>query len=384
MRIGLVIERFRPLRGGADQWTLQFVRHLLAAGHEVHVVAQDFSPQTEGLAIVRHPLGLIRSPVRLAEAAERKLRGLALDVIHDMGVGWHCDIFEPHYGSRYGQWERKLQLLPFWLRPWKRAATRLLPRYRHLRHLMQRQFGDPQRMIIALSKMVARDFGRFHGVPGERIRLIYNGVDPERFSPAHRETYRDGVREGLGIARSDAAYLFVGHDFALKGLASAIRAVGRLASERQAVRLMVVGGRRSRRHVRLARSLRLEDRVNFVGLAEDPVPYYSAADALVLPTFSDSCSLAVLEAAASGLPSVTTQFNGAAELLTDGVDGYVLADPSDEGQLADRLRRLLNPALRRRMGEAARRTALQHTFQRNCHEVLAVYRELSRSRRRAA
>ena len=87
--------------------------------------------------------------------------------------------------------------------------------------------------------------------------------------------------------------------------------------------------------------------MNFVGLAEDPVPYYSAADALVLPTFSDSCSLAVLEAAASGLPSVTTQFNGAAELLTDGVDGYVLADPSDDGQLADRLRRLLNPALRR-------------------------------------
>jgi UDP-glucose:(heptosyl)LPS alpha-1,3-glucosyltransferase len=384
MRIGLVIDRFKPLRGGAEQWTYQFTRHLLAEGHEVHVVAQDFVPESEQLPIIRHPLGRIRSAVRLAEAAEQKLRSLALDVIHDMGAGWHGDIFEPHYGSRYGQWERKLKLLPRWLRPWKRAAIRLLPRYRQLHFLMERQFDDPRQIIIALSKMVARDYEHYHAVPRERIRLVYNGVDPERFSPAHRGQYRDAVRDRLGIAGPEVAFLFNGHDYSRKGLAVAMRAVGSLARENYPVRLLVVGGRPSWRYLRLASSLGLSGRMAFVGVADDPVPFYAAADAVVLPTFYDPCALVTLEAAASGLPSVTTQFNGAGELLTDGVDGYVLDDPADHRELASRLRRLLDPALRQRMGEAARRTALKHTFERNCREVLAVYRQVLGVHRRAA
>ena len=67
-----------------------------------------------------------------------------------------------------------------------------------------------------------------------------------------------------------------------------------------------------------------------VGAIDDPVPYYAAADVFVLPTFYDPCSLSVSEAAASGLPSVTTRFNGAAELLTEGVDGSVISDPADD------------------------------------------------------
>ena len=74
------------------------------------------------------------------------------------------------------------------------------------------------------------------------------------------------------------------------------------------------------------------------------MPYYAAADALVLPTYYDPCSLSVLEAAASGIPSATTRFNGAGELLTEGVDGFVLDDPADDRQLAQRLQELLEPA----------------------------------------
>jgi UDP-glucose:(heptosyl)LPS alpha-1,3-glucosyltransferase len=384
MRIGIVIDRFQSLRDGAQNWTYHFTRHLLAEGHEVHIVAQDFAPQTGQLPIVRHPLGRIRSPVRLAEAATRELRNLAMDIVHDMGVGWQGDIFQPHYGSRSGQWERGLGLLPRWLRPWRRAAIRFLPHYRRLRQLMHSQFADPRRIVIVHSKMVARDCEVLHTVPRERVRLVYSGVDPGRFSPAHRDKYRGIVRDRLAIAGSEVAFLFSGHDFARQGLAIAVRAVGCLAHENYPVRLLVVGGEPSPRHVRLVRRLGLDGRVVFVGATDDPVPFYAAADALVLPTFYDPCALETLEAAASGLPSVTTQFNGAAELLTEGVDGYVLDDPADYEQLAARLHLLLDPSLRKRMGEAARRTALQHTFQRNCREVLAVYRQVLGVQRRVA
>jgi len=187
MRIGLVIEHFNPRRGGAEQWTWQFARHLLARGHEVHVVAQDFSPDAGALPVVPHLLGPVRGRLRLARAAEAALRRLALDVVHDMGVGWHCDVFESHDGSRFAQWEQKLLLLPPWARPWKRKLIRVLPRYREFRRLMARQFADSPRIVLALSKMVARDYQQYHRVRPERIRLIYNGVDVARFSPEHRD-----------------------------------------------------------------------------------------------------------------------------------------------------------------------------------------------------
>jgi len=384
MKIGISIEFFKPLRGGAEQWTFQFVQRLLARGHEVHVVAQEFSPVAERLAMVPHRLGRIRSRLGFAAAAEQKLRSLGMDVVHDMGMGWYCDVFESHDGSRIAQWERKLKLLPPWARPIKRSLIAELPRYRSFRKLLARQFADPTRLVLALSQMVSRDYQRYHGVRPEQIRLIYNGVDTNRFSPANRHKHREAVRWQLGVNDDELLLLFVGHDFRRKGLATAIRAVGRLVVQGQPVRLVVVGGKSPRRHARLAKRCGAGRAVIFVGAVDDAVPYYAASDVYVLPTFYDPCSLGVLEAAAVGVPSVTTQLNGAGELLTDGVDGYLVPDPADDRALADRLRMLLDPSLRQRMGHAARQLALKHTLDRNCDQIVDVYHEITRSRRRAA
>jgi UDP-glucose:(heptosyl)LPS alpha-1,3-glucosyltransferase len=384
MRIGLVIEHFNPHRGGAEQWTYQFTERLLAGGHEVHVVANCFSPSTDAMSIVRHCLPPTRSRLAFAAAAERKLRALSLDVIHDMGSGWYCDVFESHDGSRYAQWEQKLQTLPWCLRPIKRRLTRVLPRYQEFRKLLVRQFADSGRIILALSRMVAGDYLRYHGVHPEQIRLIYNGVDTERFSPEHRRQYREPVRRHLGVRDDETLLLFVGHDFRRKGLATAIRATARLACAGEAVRLVVVGGRRLMRARYLAQRLGVGRAVRLIGSILDPVPYYAASDVYVLPTFYDPCSLGVLEAAASGLPSVTTRFNGAGEILSDGVNGLLMDDPADDEELAHRLRPLLDRQTREPMGRAARHFALDHTLQRNCDEIVAVYRDIAGLARRAA
>jgi UDP-glucose:(heptosyl)LPS alpha-1,3-glucosyltransferase len=393
MKIGLVIEHVDPHRGGAEQWTCQMASRLLARGHEVHIVTKQgtvpiFAPAKMGLSPsdisdtspILHHLAGVHSRLAFAATAETVLKRLSLDVIHDMGGGWHCDVLQSHDGSRLAQWQQKIALLPRWARPVKRAMIALLPRYHAFRKLMARQYTDPQRIIVALSQMCADDYRRFHNVPPERIRLVYNGVDTERFSPACREKHRVKVRQQLGSRADDLLLLFVGRDFRRKGLATAIRAVGRLVAAGKPVRLAVLGGTRPGAHARLADACRATDAVAFAGGVADSVPYYAAADALVLPTFYDPCSLSVLEAAASGIPSATTRFNGAGELLTEGVDGFVLDDPADDRHLAGRLQELLDPARRRRMGEAARQLALQHTLDRNCDEMLDVYRDVMESR----
>ncbi|HLA84492.1 MAG TPA: glycosyltransferase family 4 protein [Thermoguttaceae bacterium] len=384
MRIGIVIEHFDPHRGGAEQWTHQFTEQLLAGGHETHVVAGDFGDTTRAMPIVRHHLPKTRDRLEFAAAAERKLRSLSLDVIHDMGSGWYCDVFESHDGSRYAQWEQKLQTLPAPLRPIKRRMTRVLPRYQEFRRLLARQFADPGRIILALSKMVATDYLRYHGVHPEQIRQIYNGVDTERFSPDHRRAYREGLRRQLGVDNDETLLLFVGHDFQRKGLGTAIRATARLVRAGEAVRMVVVGGRRSWRAKHLAQRLGAGRQIAFIGSVLDTVPFYAASDVYVLPTFYDPCSLGVLEAAASGLPSVTSRFNGAGEMLSDGLNGLLMDDPADDEELAELIRPLLDRETRSNMGRAARHFALDHTLARNCAEIVAVYRDIAGLARRAA
>lgn len=120
--------------------------------------------------------------------------------------------------------------------------------------------------------------------------------------------------------------------------------------------------------------------VRFTGAVPDPAPLYAAADVYVQPTFYDPCSLVALEALASGLPLVTSRYNGVAELLTDGQEGYVLQDPARADELVWRLESLLPPARRDAMGRAARQLALRHTFAQNVDEILAIYQQLSRRR----
>ena len=149
-------------------------------------------------------------------------------------------------------------------------------------------------------------------------------------------------------------------------------------------RLLVVGRAAARNGLLLPAANAWTGAAIFVGPVGDPVADYAAADALVLPSFYDPFGLVVLEAAACGLPVVTSRSTGASELLSDGLDGYVLDDPADDRQWAGCLERLLDAVLRRRMGEAARRLALQHTLDRNCDVLLAICREMTPTHRRAA
>ncbi|MCL4190989.1 MAG: glycosyltransferase family 4 protein [Thermoguttaceae bacterium] len=179
-------------------------------------------------------------------------------------------------------------------------------------------------------------------------------------------------------------FLIVAHNYRLKGVPQLIAAIARLAAMGRPVQLVVVGGK----HVAAGRALAIRHRaasaVTFTGPVADTAPYYAAADVYVQPTFYDPCSLVVLEALASGLPVVTSQFNGAAELLTEGVEGCILANPADVDELTTRLHAMLDATLRYRMGEAARGLALQHDFRQNCDQLEEIYRELAGRQRRAA
>ena len=381
MRVALVLEQFEPLRGGLEQWTVRFAAGLLDRGHEVHVVARSFDTRTRELPVIAHRIEGVGPRLAFAEAAQAKLLAIAPDVIHDMGCGWFCDVFHPHGGSWAAITEQKLLLHPPWLRPMKRRIDRLLRRQREFQALASRQYADHGQLLVALSRSAADDFEQLHRVPPERIRVVYNGVDPDRFSPEHRGTYRDAVRRELGVEGQTVLALIVAHNFRLKGVPTLLRAMRQLKARCRPVHLAVVGGKRLSGWRRAARRLGVENVVSFVGSKDATIPYYAAADLYVHPTFYDPCSLVVLEAAACGLPIITTRVNGVSELLDEGTSGLLLSNPSQAEELAQHVEILLDESLREKMGHAARQMALKHTLDRNVDEILAVYEEIVDARR---
>ncbi len=383
MRVGLCVEHFDPHRGGLEHWAWQFAREMISRGHELHVLAQSFACTGEIPELRCHAMPRCHSRAAYAVTLEKRLGELDLDIIHDTGAGWCCDIYQPHFGSREALIRRTVSILPKPLRPMKSLAIRLLPRYRRFAALEARQFVNDGRLFLALSRKVGDAFVRYHGVDPESIRVVPNGIDCERYHPEPSGDRRVSLRRELGLGSDDFLLLMIAHNFRLKGLAPAIRVLSETRRSGDPVHLAVLGGGPSSRYRLLARSLRVSRHLTFLGTRPDSVPLLAAADALIHPTYYDACSLVVLEALASGLPVISTRATGVDELMTDGVEGFLVADPTETSAMAGRVRCLLDRSIRGRMGRAARQLALKHTFAQSCDAIEAAYLEIVSRRGRA-
>jgi UDP-glucose:(heptosyl)LPS alpha-1,3-glucosyltransferase len=206
------------------------------------------------------------------------------------------------------------------------------------------------------------------------MTTIYNGVDVERFHPGLRSRLRDPQRAAWGVSADTVVFLFVGSGFHRKGLDCLIRALGELRARGISnVRLVVVGKGRVAAYRRLAVKAAVADLVRFEGYRSDVASSYAGADLFVLPTRYDPFANACLEAMACGLPVLTTQANGVAELLQDDVNGYVLRDASSVEALASLLQQALPWEKRRAMARAACRTAGEYPLSRALAQTLRVY-----------
>jgi UDP-glucose:(heptosyl)LPS alpha-1,3-glucosyltransferase len=210
--------------------------------------------------------------------------------------------------------------------------------------------------IVAISQSVKQDIALFEGANPAGISVVPNGVDVERFSPANRERYRFSTRESLGLAETDVAVLFVGNSWGRKGLATAIKAIA--GSNQCDVRLVVVGDGDPSSFVR-SLPAELAGRIIFVGpKSADVERYYAASDIFMLPTLYEPFGLVILEALASGLPSIFSACAGASEWLEDGVDAVFLRDPSDGEEARVALQAVISsPEFARRLSENGRLAA---------------------------
>jgi D-inositol-3-phosphate glycosyltransferase len=206
-------------------------------------------------------------------------------------------------------------------------------------------------------------------------------VDISRFYPIHP----DEAKEVIGVPPCDKTLLFVGRIEPLKGVDILIQAIGLMQAKHVYVCLVVIGGDADsdpengsdemERLKTIREQVGLQDLVTFLGKrSQDTLPYYySAAEAVVVPSHYESFGMVALEAMACGTPVVASQVGGLAFLVRDGVTGYTV--PVDEPQaLADRLTMLMqDAALRHKLGEQALQEARQYAWENIAARITELY-----------
>jgi phosphatidylinositol alpha-1,6-mannosyltransferase len=235
--------------------------------------------------------------------------------------------------------------------------------------------------MIANSKFTAGLIGSL-GVPAQRVRTVYPGVDVDRFRPDI-----DATAARVQCASSDGPVLLsVGRLQRRKGHDLVIEAIALLKGEFPGLQYLIAGDGQGRARLEdLARTRAVQQHVRFLGgVSDDQLPsLYAACDIFLMPTRQDASDvegfgIVFLEAAATGKPSIGGRNGGVPEAVSDGETG-LLVEGTNSGELANAIRTLArSPTLRATMGAAGRRRVVQSfTWERAAQEVEALHRELT-------
>ena len=231
--------------------------------------------------------------------------------------------------------------------------------------LFQKRITNPlAHRVLANSRAVREAAVKREGFPREKVVLIYNGLDIDRFSPVAEPR---SVRRALGLPEEGFIVGVASGFRPVKGVDVVIRGFARMAPKVPGSLLVLAGdGPERARLESLVRELGLDSLVRFMGVHPDMERVYPAFDLFALCSHSEGFSNAILEAMGMGLPVVATRVGGNIEMVEEGVSGY-LVSPGDDRELGERLLHLSgNPALRKAMGDAGRRWVIKT----NAREVI--------------
>jgi D-inositol-3-phosphate glycosyltransferase len=222
----------------------------------------------------------------------------------------------------------------------------------------------------------------------KKITVIPPGVDLSRFYPIPV----DEAKEFIGVPPCDRMLLFVGRIEPLKGIDTLLEAIAIMRKqgvfEERSLCLSVIGGDpevdpeamsgEMSRVQELRAQHGLDDLVTFLGKrSQDTLPYYySAAEAVVVPSQYESFGMVALEAMACGTPVVASQVGGLAFLVQDGITGFTVPT-SEPAALAERLTELIeDPGLRQRMGSEAAAFARDYGWDVIATQIDDLYKEM--------
>ena len=378
LRIAMLGTCYSPpaIRGGEEAVLHELNTRFTRRGHDVDIYTPAFR-RLRGVDDASTAKNVIRLPVpsipffyhfEFARKLRRALAGREYDFIlnthhhlgHRLGRSPHV-VRVPETSYSGSKWARATGPVTLLEAVTRRTIGRWVERgvYRHSDH------------IVAVAEHIADQLVRF-GVPRDKITVIGNGVDCERFCPASDKGPPDRTAR-------DPVLIYAGRLVHGKNIPLLLDAAAILAARGRRFRVRILGNGPQRRELkRAAARLGLTDRVEFPGRVDaDKLPdEHRRSDVFVLPSRYEGMPNAVLEAMACGVPAVLTRFQGAEKIVRSGYNGVVLRRDTPE-ELAEVLDALLrDPAARNTMGRHARQLMVaEFSWRRIADQYLAMCRD---------
>lgn len=310
--------------GGGEVHVADLVRGLACRGHAVYLAVRPESPLRKPLAGIIaswHELPL-RNSLDLQSA--RAIARLALE--------HRIDIVHAHIGRDY--------LVAALACKQTNDVKLVLTRHHYLplkRGALYRWMLSDAAAVIAVSESVRQSVIERLQLPAQRVRMLPNWIDPERFKPSDRDAARAVFR-----VRSNVAVACIGQITEAKGQEEFIRAAASLARIRTDVEFLIAGeeyheGRPfTRKLALLADSLGLGDKLRFLGRVSHIPELLAAVDIVVVPSWDEGFSLVTIEAMAAGRAVLASNVGGIAGIIKDNVTGLMFS-PRDLHALTDKL-----------------------------------------------
>jgi D-inositol-3-phosphate glycosyltransferase len=225
--------------------------------------------------------------------------------------------------------------------------------------------------IIVNSKFMRDSAINYYGIDRDKITVIANGVDLERFSKCEREFSLDG----------DPAILYLGLLTRIKGPEILVQAIDKIRSELPNVKLHIVGHSDTKDLLDLRRLIwwkELDKYVVFHGEARGSmVPcYYKSADIFVLPSRHEGFGITALEAMASGTPIIASDIGSLREIISDGKDGLLFKSGDAEALSAAICTMYRDPGLREKLSQAALKRVREYDWDKIAERYISLYKSL--------
>lgn len=377
MRICVFSEYFFPYVGGGQVHVYELSKALNKLGCESHVICSTMRgcrnyEMIEGIHVhrvgVKGDMGSIYRRGRYTLSAVKKAgeinKKTPFDVIH-------AHVFA---GALAGAMTGKRLGLPvittvhgLYSKIWNKLTEKTVLSKQMEKFIIKLPYDK----IIAVSQVTANQVKEL-GISSEKIEVIPNGVNLEKFNPKVRS-----VKKHLELEK-DYIVAFFGRLWKVKGVEYLVKAVPSVVDEIPNVKFLVVGeGPQKESLMELAEDLGISDHVVFhapIDYSKMPA-YIKASDCVVLPSLMEGLPVTALEAMACGVPVVATKVGGTPEVVKDGKNGFLL-EPGRPKLIAENLVHLLqNEKLSKEMGTAGRKFVEKYDWDVIAERTLQVYHE---------
>jgi sugar transferase (PEP-CTERM/EpsH1 system associated) len=248
------------------------------------------------------------------------------------------------------------------------------PRQRRI--LVNRLLLERRDRVVGVGQAVGQALINNEGIPPQRVTVIHNGIDVAKFAANGHD--RRVTRHEMGVGKDDLVILQVARLDYLKDHGTAMRTLKRVVQHRNEARLVLVGDGPEKQSIEeMTRCHNLSSNVRLLGLRTDIPRLLAAADLFLLTSISEGIPLTIIEAMAAGLPVVSTQVGGVAEVVTDGSTAE-LAPSGDDAKLAEKILRVAeDPRLAQAMGRRGRERAHALFSEGRMHDrYLQLFKEM--------